>query len=255
MKLQYKIYITLGVSLLTLGIAIFLNKYDIYAGFEKHISDVTHTSEEESTVQEQIADEILRLHVIANSDTDEDQALKLKVKDQIVSYLKEILKDADNLETAKRIVGGRLNDLEKIAKDVITEEGYTYPVSASLGEQEFPVKMYGDLVFPAGIYQAVQVKIGEHQGKNWWCVLFPSLCFVDGTYSIVPDQSKEELEEVIGEDNYKTLLTTEEVNSEISDNGIEQSEAHKNNTEETKQEQNGIPKIEIRLKIADWFSK
>lgn len=254
LKLYHKIYFTLGAALLALGIVIFLNKYDIFVDFEQQIGCTAHATEKETTVQEQIADEILRLHVIANSDTDEDQALKLKVKDQIVSYLKEVLKDADNLETAKEIVGGKLGDLEQIADNVIREEGYMYPVTASLGEQEFPVKMYGDLVFPAGVYQAVQVKIGEHQGKNWWCVLFPSLCFVDGTYSIVPEESKEELEEVIGEDNYKTLITTEGENSDILSYETKQNE-ESNHTEENQTEQDATPKIKIRLKIAEWFSK
>lgn len=243
MKLESKNkrYLVLGVILFTLGIVIVFNKCDVYADFEKYMKHVTHTEEKGTTVQKQIADEILRLHVIANSDTNEDQALKLKVKDKIVNYLKEVLKDADDLKMAKEIVRSRLADLEKITKDVMTEEGYAYSVTASLGEQEFPVKMYGDLIFPAGIYQAVQIKIGRHQGKNWWCVLFPNLCFIDGTYSIVPEEAKEELEEVIGEDNYKTLLTTEKIEED--------------NTEINETEQKTDSKIEIRWKIADWFSK
>lgn len=241
LKLGNKRYLVIGMILFTLGIIIAFNRHDIYDDFEKYIKHVTHAGEEGLTVQRQIADEILRLHVIANSDTEEDQTLKLKVKDKIVNYLKEVLKDADDLETAREVVGSRLQDLEEIAEDVITEEGYTYSVEVSLGEQEFPIKMYGDLVFPAGIYQAVQIKIGGYQGKNWWCVLFPNLCFVDGTYSIVPEEAKEELEAVIGEDNYKTLLTTEKIETD--------------NTEINETEQKTASKIEIRWKIADWFSK
>ena len=228
MKLQYKILVILGTIFLTSGIMIFLKQYHINASAGNNMAYMEQETNRHSTAQKEIAEEILRLHVIANSDNEKDQALKLKVKDEIVSYLKDVLKDADDLETAKEIVGSRLQDLEEIAKDVIAEEGYAYAVEASLGEQEFPIKMYGDLVFPAGIYQAVQVKIGGYQGKNWWCVLFPGLCFVDGTYSIVPEESKEELEAVIGEDNYKTLLTTEE---------------------ETE------PKIEVKWKIAEWFGR
>lgn len=239
MKLRYNSCFIVGTIFLAMGILIFLNKYNIYAGFLNDSESIVSEMDSKTT-QEEIAEEILRLHVIANSDTEEDQALKLKVKDEIVRYLKEVLKEAEQLETAREIVGSRLQDLEKIAKDVITEEGYSYSVTASLGEQEFPVKMYGDLVFPAGIYQAVQVKIGGHQGKNWWCVLFPSLCFIDGTYSIVPEESKEKLEEVIGEENYKTLLTVEEENSEVSD---------------IREEHGTDSKIEIKWKIAEWFSK
>lgn len=186
----------------------------------------------EAAVQERIASEILRLHVIANSDTEADQALKLKVKDQIVGYLKQILKKADTLESAKKIVEKELGNLEVISDKVIKKEGYEYSATASLGNQQFPIKMYGDLVFPAGEYQALQIKIGESKGKNWWCVLFPSLCFIDGTYSIVPEESKEELQEVIGEKDYQTLLTTDS-----------------RNTKE------GISKIEIKWKIEDWLKK
>lgn len=215
MKLGNKICYTLGAVLLAAGILLFLNQYEMETGMANVTGEAKDKTSASTTVQEEIAGKILRLHVIANSDTEEDQALKLKVKDGIVAYLKEILKDADDLETAKEIAGSRLQELETIAKNIITQEGYAYSVTASLGEQEFPVKMYGDLTFPAGIYQALQIKIGGHQGKNWWCVLFPSLCFVDGTYSVVPEESKEELEEVIGEENYQTLLTTEEEDRKI----------------------------------------
>lgn len=215
MKLGNKICYTLGAVLLAAGILLFLNQYEMETGMADFTGDAKHKTAANTTVQKEIAGKILRLHVIANSDTEEDQALKLKVKDGIVSYLKEILKEADDLETAKEIAGSRLQELETIAKNIITQEGYAYSVTASLGEQEFPVKMYGDLTFPAGIYQALQIKIGGHQGKNWWCVLFPSLCFVDGTYSVVPEESKEELEEVIGEENYQTLFTTEEEDRKI----------------------------------------
>lgn len=215
MKLRNKICYILGAVLLAAGILLFLNQYEMETGMANVTGEAKDKTSASTTVQEEIAGKILRLHVIANSDTEEDQALKLKVKDGIVAYLKEILKDADDLETAKEIAGSRLQELETIAKNIITQEGYAYSVTASLGEQEFPVKMYGDLTFPAGIYQALQIKIGGHQGKNWWCVLFPSLCFVDGTYSVVPEESKEELEEVIGEENYQTLLTTEEEDRKI----------------------------------------
>lgn len=152
-------------------------------------------------IQQGIAGEVFRLHVIANSDTEEDQKLKLKIKTRIVEYLEEILgKDAD-LEETKEAVLTHLGEIEREAERLVHEQGFDYPVKAVVEKTYFPKKSYGDCTFPAGEYEALNVKIGEARGHNWWCVLYPSLCFIEDTYGVVTEEKKE---------NLKSVLTTEE---------------------------------------------
>ena len=152
-------------------------------------------------IQQGIAGEVFRLHVIANSDTEEDQKLKLKIKTRIVEYLEEILgKDAD-LEKTKDAVLTHLGEIEREAEKLVHEQGFDYPVKAVVEKTYFPKKSYGDCTFPAGEYEALNVKIGEARGHNWWCVLYPSLCFIEDTYGVVTEEKKEDL---------KSVLTTEE---------------------------------------------
>lgn len=152
-------------------------------------------------IQQGIAGEVFRLHVIANSDTEEDQKLKLKIKTRIVEYLEEILgKDAD-LEETKEAVLTHLGEIEREAEKLVHEQGFDYPVKAVVEKTYFPKKSYGDCTFPAGEYEALNVKIGEARGHNWWCVLYPSLCFIEDTYGVVTEEKKEDL---------KSVLTTEE---------------------------------------------
>lgn len=152
-------------------------------------------------IQQGIAGEVFRLHVIANSDTEEDQKLKLKIKTRIVEYLEEIIgKDAD-LEETKEAVLTHLGEIEREAEKLVHEQGFDYPVKAVVEKTYFPKKSYGDCTFPAGEYEALNVKIGEARGHNWWCVLYPSLCFIEDTYGVVTEEKKEDL---------KSVLTTEE---------------------------------------------
>ncbi|HEY3424840.1 MAG TPA: stage II sporulation protein R [Negativicutes bacterium] len=125
--------------------------------------------------------DLIRLHVIANSDKPEDQQLKLKVRDAIIAYLAPYLEHATNSAAARDIVLAHQSQLTDIAKQVLVINGVNYPVSLQLGIFDFPIKSYGNLILPAGKYQAVRILLGEAQGKNWWCVLFPPLCFIDIT--------------------------------------------------------------------------
>ena len=147
-------------------------------------------TESPAQIQENIAGNIIRLHVIANSDTENDQSLKLKVRDGIIGGLKESVAGAQDAAGAGKLLAAQEDNIKNAALDIISVDGYNYPVNVSLEERYFPVKSYGDLVFPAGNYKALCVEIGEAKGRNWWCVLFPSLCFVDETYAVVPDSSK-----------------------------------------------------------------
>lgn len=159
--------------------------------------------------QEHIASEILRLHVIANSDVREDQSIKLKVKDQVVLVLREKLNGIDNKEDAKKVIFENLTLVEEIARTVMVSEGYDYAAKASLGFCDFPIKQYGDLSFPAGRYEALRIQLGKGEGKNWWCVMFPSLCYVDETYDIITEKNKEQFRDILTEEEYNSLLSTE----------------------------------------------
>lgn len=157
-------------------------------------------------IQQGIAGEILRFHVIANSDSKEDQALKLKVRDAVVEYMKDLLEGAEDLEETKGRVAERLADVEELARRMVEKEQAGYPVHAELTECYFPRKSYGDCTFPAGRYEALRICIGKAEGKNWWCVLFPNLCFVDSIHAVVPEEQKEELKNVLTEEEYESLF-------------------------------------------------
>lgn len=144
----------------------------------KLIEDSNSTKE---LVYEDIANEIIRFHVIANSNTDEDQALKLKVRDKVIEFVSNSLKGSNSLEESRKFIIENKSNIESIAKSVIIENGYDYNVTSSLSRENFPDKIYGDVVFPQGEYEAYRILIGEAKGENWWCVMFPPLCFVDGT--------------------------------------------------------------------------
>lgn len=158
--------------------------------------------------QKKLADEVLRFHVLANSDSEEDQALKMKVKEAVIKYMKEELPNAVCVEDTKKWTGSHEKELQKVAEDTIRAEGYRYPVSAKLTESYFPDKTYGDVMFPAGKYEALRIKIGEAEGQNWWCVLYPNLCFIDATHAVVPKEGKKELESVLTEDEYEMVTAT-----------------------------------------------
>ena len=162
-------------------------------------------------VQKEIAEEIIRFHVRANSDSDEDQALKLKVKDAIVLHLQEKLADATYLDEARNILYDDRDEIREIALNVIKEEGYDYQVEVYFEESYFPMKVYGDMSFPPGVYEAFRVDIGDACGKNWWCVLYPPLCFVDSTYSVVPDDTKEQFKDILSEEAYAAICDDEDV--------------------------------------------
>ena len=123
----------------------------------------------------------MRLHVIANSDSLTDQALKIEVKNKIVKTMQNELGAAQSQQEARQLAVQNKAVLEEAARQVISDYGYSYPVQVEVGEYDFPTKTYGNLVLPQGSYEAVRVVIGAGQGQNWWCVLFPPLCLVSSS--------------------------------------------------------------------------
>ncbi|MBQ3599927.1 MAG: stage II sporulation protein R [Lachnospiraceae bacterium] len=160
---------------------------------------------ETQNYQEEIANEIIRFHVLANSDSAKDQKLKLQVKKEVVAYMQQALAGANNKREAEKIINDNIEEIRSIAKKTIKAAGYHYDAVAYLGNKEFPIKAYGEFVFPAGEYETLQVEIGQAKGKNWWCVMFPSLCIIDESYTVVPEEAKETLEDNLGTPAYKSL--------------------------------------------------
>ena len=124
----------------------------------------------------ELYDNVVRLHVIANSDSEADQALKLKVRDAVLSAGKELFQACRTREEAIQMIEANRDLLQEAARATVAQEGFDYPVSLSLGLEEYPTKRYDAVCFPSGEYLSLQVVIGEGDGQNWWCVLFPPLC-------------------------------------------------------------------------------
>lgn len=158
-----------------------------------------------NAVSASIEDSVFRLHVIANSDSEEDQNLKYKVRDALINYMNSICKDATSKQEAINIAEKNKDKFYEIAKNVISENGYNYDVSIEIGNFSFPTKSYGDITLPNGYYDALRVKIGNAEGQNWWCVMFPPLCFVNVSSGIVPDESKETLKENLSDEEFSII--------------------------------------------------
>jgi stage II sporulation protein R len=123
-----------------------------------------------------LSEKVVRLHVLANSDAEEDQALKLEVRDAILSHAEPLLEDTADRNEAEAVLRGQLLELEETASEVIRSAGYSYPVTVELSKTDFPTREYHSFSLPAGEYLALRVLIGEAEGQNWWCVVFPPLC-------------------------------------------------------------------------------
>lgn len=158
-----------------------------------------------STIQQGISHKIIRFHVIANSDSDADQALKLKVKEAVVNYTAELLCNSKSISETEDLLSSHINDIISIANNVISENDYDYPVTAEITDTYFPTKSYGSYTFPPGTYRAFQIKIGEAKGKNWWCVLYPPLCFIDISHGTVNPESEELLKETLTTDEFQAV--------------------------------------------------
>lgn len=161
--------------------------------------------EEEESVQESV----LRFHVRANSDSSQDQAVKMKVKEEVLKQMRTYAGNAASKEETRRILSDHLPEVVQTAQRVLQNEGFSYGVSAYFTIEEFPVKEYGDMTFPAGMYDALRIDLGQAQGHNWWCMLYPSLCFVDAATGVVPESSKEELKHLVSAQDYRELLQEE----------------------------------------------
>lgn len=152
---------------------------------------------------------VFRLHIIANSDSEEDQNLKYIVRDNLIQYMNSLCYASSSKEETIEIVSAHLSDFTNIANQTIKDQGYSYDATVELGTFEFPTKNYADISFPSGYYDALKVEIGKSEGQNWWCVLYPALCFIDVTSGIVPEESKEDLQASLTEEEYQVISDKE----------------------------------------------
>lgn len=154
-----------------------------------------------------LADGVIRLHVVANSDINEDQQLKLKVRDRILDEFGKRISHDTEPDTVRTNIVNNLEYIKNIAEDEIRQNGYDYEADVSFGNSVFPRKEYGNITLPAGEYQALKVNIGNASGKNWWCVLFPPLCFVDEACVSVDEESNKMLENQLGKQTYEMVAS------------------------------------------------
>lgn len=154
-----------------------------------------------STISQNISENFFRLHILANSNSEQDQALKLKVRDKIIEYMNTLSYSGLNKEDVIILTQNNINNFQEIAEKTISDEGYDYNVKIEIGNFYFPTKIYGNISLPAGNYDAIRISIGNAQGENWWCSLFPPLCFIDISSGIINDESENDL---------KTNLSNEE---------------------------------------------
>ena len=152
-----------------------------------------------------LSKELIRFHVVANSDTTEDQLLKQKVRDEIIAFIEPLSKECENLAETKELIEASLPVMKEIAEAVIAEAGKDYPVYVALDKANFPTKAYGDIILPAGEYEACRIVIGQGKGENWWCVMYPPLCYLDVASGVVPLEGKEQLQEQLNDEQYKLI--------------------------------------------------
>lgn len=155
-----------------------------------------------STLQQQIATQVLRFHIRANSDTVADQQKKLRIKQSLLEWLTPILSENTSKSETIQCIRKNLPDIRKEATRMAAPE----PVTVTLQKEWFPEKTYGTCTFPEGIYDALRVDIGQAKGHNWWCVLYPSLCFTDALEPSMTEEGEEKLQQVLDEDAYDLLL-------------------------------------------------
>ncbi|MBQ6843942.1 MAG: stage II sporulation protein R [Agathobacter sp.] len=162
-------------------------------------------------LQPAIASKILRFHVLANSDAEYDQSVKEEVRDAVGVYLQPLLEDAESLEETKQIVEKNMDTVIETAKSTLRLHGYDYDVTACIANVDFPEKSYGSYTFPKGKYEALQIVIGEGKGQNWWCVLYPNMCFKGSVFEVVEEEAEESLKEVLNPWEYADVFDSGKV--------------------------------------------
>lgn len=160
------------------------------------------------TATEQLAEQVLRFHVLADSNSARDQQIKMRVKEAVIAYLQEEIPEDETRRGTRAFVQEHLEEIEEVAEETIRQEGGDETAAAELVMDEFPEKTYGDVTFPEGTYEALRIRIGRGEGRNWWCCLYPNLCFTDAVCGEVVREDKQELKDLLDEDTYDMITCT-----------------------------------------------
>ena len=168
------------------------------------------------STQEALSEQVLRFHVLADTNSQTDQHIKLLVRDAILAYTTPLLTHAATANEVKQILTPLLPKLTTLADQVLAVSDVSYTASVHIETTYFPVKQYGSLLLPPGEYEALRIVLGEGEGKNWWCLVFPSLCFLDGTTAVLPEKEKQTLKNLLPEAEYNVLFPEEKQNIQFS---------------------------------------
>ena len=213
-----------------------------------------------------IPDEAIRLRILANSDREEDQAVKRQIRDEVNAHITNWVGELTSMEEARDVLKSHLQDIQQIAESYIAERGLQQEVKVEFGKAEFPTKLYGQYLYPAGEYEAIVITLGEGSGANWWCVLFPPLCFLDfsnGTAVSMspiaeaaeqPDEQETPDQEVMPEDATEEVVEGQDENTEetVSDQN-EEMEKTTNKSEPVYVQDEETEVVETRWFIVDFF--
>ncbi|MDR4433361.1 stage II sporulation protein R [Bacillus tequilensis] len=183
-----------------------------------------------------IPDQAIRLRILANSDSDQDQQLKRHIRDAVNKEITTWVKDITSIEEARRVIRSKLSEIKEIAKETMKEEGASQSISVDFDKISFPTKLYGNMVYPAGEYEAILITLGNGEGANWWCVLFPPLCFLDFSNG---EAVKEQ------EDKEASKKQTEKVLEDVT------AKAEKAKNEEKEEKEDGT---EVKFFLVEWIS-
>ena len=157
-----------------------------------------------------LEDRILRLHILSAGNDTASQEIKLHVRDAVLTHIQSAVAGADTAQEAEEALAPLLSDIVAVANRTLEECGVSYRADAELTTEYFPIKQYGSLLLPPGEYRALRIVLDEGEGKNWWCMLYPSLCFTEGITATLPEDEREELRGLLSEEEFDTLFSTKE---------------------------------------------
>lgn len=167
---------------------------------------INYINMEKSSARDTLSTSAIRFHVLANSDSIADQQLKMAIKEKVVDYIYTNTGDFTNINEARNFIVSHDDEILNLGRNTMTSMGYNYSITSHFGREIFPTKSYGDVVFPSGEYTSYTLSIGNGKGHNWWCVLYPPLCFVDASTGVVPESSKERLQESLTNREYQSVV-------------------------------------------------
>jgi stage II sporulation protein R len=164
-----------------------------------------------------ISNKLVRFHVIANSDSSDDQRVKLLIRDAILKDVGEPLTKFNSSKESLVFLGKKTKEIERIANEILQQNGKIYKSKAMIGEFNFPIKTYGSITLPPGQYNALRIVLGKGDGKNWWCVMFPPLCFIDITRGLTSEETDKSLGKILNNKEIKKITSTDNIKTTMKE--------------------------------------